>query len=200
MVAPRGTPTDFPTLAAAEACRGVAYLCADLAEADRMRIQRWRDPGGPLIVHVPPPPGVPPHVASSLQRAATAGVRLWNGQPFPVLVDERGTREAHVEIRWVSNLGGSRIGVAKTQWSPATGLTAISLELAVLSPFGGSPVDPAQLRLTAAHEMGHILGLPHSDQPRDVMYPVNTSTALSARDYRTVEALYQIEDGTEIVR
>lgn len=50
-------------------------------------------------------------------------------------------------------------------------------------------------------EMGHALGLlVHSDKERDVMYPTNTATSLSARDYRTMEALYELEPGTRIVR
>ena len=40
----------------------------------------------------------------------------------------------------------------------------------------------------------------HSDNARDVMYPANTATSLSARDYRTMEALYAPEDGTTINR
>ena len=49
--------------------------------------------------------------------------------------------------------------------------------------------------------MGHALGiLMHSVSPRDVMYPTNTATTLSAQDYRTMEALYALDDGTEIVR
>jgi hypothetical protein len=32
------------------------------------------------------------------------------------------------------------------------------------------------------------------------MYPSNTATSLSAQDYRSMEALYDFEDGTEIVR
>ena len=62
----------------------------------------------------------------------------------------------------------------------------------------GSPRDPAQVRLTAAHEMGHALGLPHSDSQRDVMYPTTTATSMSARDYRTIEVLYATPDGTVI--
>jgi predicted Zn-dependent protease len=56
------------------------------------------------------------------------------------------------------------------------------------------------VQLTAAHEMGHALGVPHSGSERDVMYPSNTATSLSAQDYRSMEALYDFEDGTEIVR
>jgi hypothetical protein len=32
------------------------------------------------------------------------------------------------------------------------------------------------------------------------MYPTNTATSLSAQDYRTMESLYHLPDGTEIVR
>jgi predicted Zn-dependent protease len=77
----------------------------------------------------------------------------------------------------------------------------VSIELSTRSPFDPSRlIDPRQVRLTAAHEMGHALGLPHSDASRDVMYPTNTATSLSAQDYRTMESLYGFPDGTEIVR
>lgn len=192
-----GTP---PTLSAQSACLRTAYLCADLENVDRIRLQRWKGFSGTLVVHVPLPDLADAAAARRLQRAATAGVRLWNGQPFPILVDERGTRSADVEVRWVQSLGGSRIGLAQTAWSPVTGLKVRAIQLVTHSPFRDRTVDPQQLRLTAAHEMGHALGLPHSNEPRDVMYPTNTATSLSARDYRTLEALYDLPDGTEIVR
>jgi predicted Zn-dependent protease len=138
--------------------------------------------------------------ALRLQRAAAAGIRLWNGQPFDVVVDQRGNREAHFRVQWIPNLGGAQIGIARTQWSAGEGLTVRSIALVTQSPDRGLPIASSQVRLTAAHEMGHALGLPHSDQDRDVMYPLNTASALTARDYRTLEALYALEDGTEIVR
>lgn len=194
------TATPAPVLSAAEACLNVGYLCSPLGEADRLMIQRWRGVEGPLVVHVPLPDLQDEGAARGLQRAAVAGIRLWNGQPFPIAVDERGTREAHVRVRWSLAMGGARLGITRTEWSASSGLRVRDMELAALMPRTARPIDPAQVRLAAAHEMGHALGLPHSDQSRDVMYPSNTATALSARDYRTLEALYALEDGTEIVR
>jgi hypothetical protein len=188
-------------LSATDACRNVGYLCADLERSGKIRLQRLRDFSGTIIVHVPRPDFESSGDAIALQQAAAIGLRAWNGQPFEILTDTRGDREPHFAVRWSRSLGGSQIGVARTQWSAATGLRVVSIELSTRSPFDQSrTLEPRQVRLTAAHEMGHALGLPHSDAPRDVMYPTNTATSLSAQDYRTMESLYALPDGTEILR
>lgn len=189
-----------PVLEAAAACRNVGYLCAELATSDRMRVRRWRDFSGTMVVHVPRPDFEDGGDAVRLQQAAVRGLQVWNGQPFQILTDLRGDRDPHFAVRWSRNLSGNRIGVAHTQWSSVNGLSVAEIELSTRSPFTTGVHDVRQVQLTAAHEMGHALGLPHSDSERDVMYPTNTATSLSAQDYRTMESLYALEDGTEIVR
>lgn len=199
--APGAATAGAPVVEAAQACHDVGYLCAPLDTGTAMVVRRWKGFHGTMVVHVPAPDFEDPTTARLLQNAAADGILLWNGQPFPIVVDRRGTRKAQFEVRWSRTLSGSRLGVAHTVWSAAAGLRVASLDLTTRNPFDPSrTLDPRQVRLTAAHEMGHALGLPHSDQKRDVMYPTNTATALTARDYRTVEALYAIADGTRIVR
>jgi predicted Zn-dependent protease len=182
-------------------CRDAGYLCAEMEKGQPLQLHRWKRFDGTVVVHVPRPSGEDPAVAVRLQHAATAGIRAWNGQPFPILVDERGTRDADFEVEWSPTLGSNRIGRAETRWSRSTGILVDRIVLATRSPFQPTRTIPArQIRLTAAHEMGHALGLPHSDEPRDVMYPTNTASSLTARDYRTLEALYALDDGLEIVR
>jgi hypothetical protein len=196
-----GTEPGPPVLTAAEACRNVGYLCSELERAERIQLHRWKDFTGTIVVHVPRPDFESPTDATRLQQAAAMGLRAWNGQPFEISVDLRGDRSPHFAVRWTQTLPGNQIGVAQTRWSAPTGLQVVAIELTTRSPFDRNRVvDADQVRLTAAHEMGHALGLPHSNAPRDVMYPSNTATSMSAQDYRTMESLYALPNGTEIVR
>ena len=182
-------------------CTDAGYLCAGLADAPEVTLRRWVGHEGTIIVHVPLPDGEDRTTATALQRAAASGIRAWNNQPYPILIDLRGDRDPHFAVDWSSSLGGSQLGLTRTSWSRGEGLEVVAVSLGTRQPFArGTTVDPRQVRLTAAHEMGHALGLPHSDQSRDVMYPTNTATSLSARDYRSIEVLYATADGTIVTR
>lgn len=202
-VAPRGVGGfTAPTLPAETACRSAGYLCAEIDQSGVVDVRRWRDHQGPLVVLIPLPDLENRAAARRLRNAAAQGVKVWNDHPFPISVVERAGNGEDFPVRWSSSLGGRQLGVARTGWSMDTGLQVVELRLATHSPFAPDRIlDERQVRLTAAHEMGHALGLlMHSDSERDVMYPTNTATSLSARDYRTMEVLYGLEDGTRIVR
>jgi predicted Zn-dependent protease len=186
------------------ACRDGAYLCPGLAERDEARVLRWADGTERITVLVPRPEVDDPGAARAIQDAAVAGIRAWQEKPFPLLVLRSGDpSEADFTVRWVRRLEGTQLGRTGTEWNRSadgrTGMRVQDMVLALEDPFAkGRLRAPQHIRLTAAHEMGHALGLPHSDSERDVMYPTNTARALTSRDYSAMTALYRLENGALI--
>ena len=184
-------------------CPGAGYLCAGLEQRGTWRVLRWDETTEVIQVLVPLPPWEDPDRARALQNAAARGIRAWHRHPFPIRVevsDRPGTYD--IVVRWSTTLPGTELGHASTRWKRSGSEASLDVEdfsLATRSPFDVSrTLDPEQVELTAAHEMGHALGLPHSDRESDVMYPSNTATRLTARDFRTMEVLYLLENGAEI--
>lgn len=191
---------------AGDACLGTGYLCAPLETDAEFRIYRWDASVPRLIVHVELPAHEPPERARALQRAAVRGIQAWQGQPFPLVIEDRPGRRsgaAHITVSWQAQLDGTALGTTHTKWEahqPGSGnFTSVSFVLATRSPYSRARIlTPEEVVLVSAHEMGHALGLTHSDDPDDVMYPTNTASRLSARDYRTMEALYGFPNGHRI--
>jgi len=190
-------------LQAEDVCIRVGYLCADVDRTGSDTILRWPDDTPLIRVWVPEPEGLSPQVARALQRAAANGIRVWHEFPFPLAVRTRpGTDKPDITVEWVGSLGGNRLGHTGMRWSRAgeeIKVEITSFQLTTHLP--SSPnleLSPSQLRLIAAHEMGHVLGLPHSDDPRDVMFPQNTAWRRTRRDFETMEALYRLPNGAII--
>ncbi len=194
---------DEVILSSEQVCVDVGYLCAELETTGSQRLLRWPADTGRLRIRIPPPPGVAPDRARELQSAVVRGIQYWQRRPFELVIDTHPTPSgrADIEISWGGGLSGSQLGLTRTRWSRERGtpkFEVLGLTLAMRSPNSNYQISPQQLLLTAAHEMGHALGLPHSDSERDVMYPTNTARNLSTRDFRTVDALYGLPNGAEI--
>lgn len=198
---PREAALATPFVLDPEACLDSGYLCAGLGERMDARILRWSSETREIRIHVPLPRVQPRERARNLQDAAVSGILAWQGTPFVLRVDRRdAVGDADIVVEWTEVLGGNQLGRTETEWTRAgDGAMAMRVRrfaLAVLDPLSpGRPLDPDQVRVAAAHEMGHALGLPHSDSERDVMYPTNTAGTLSARDYETMTGLYRLENG-----
>ena len=202
--APPPEPEDV-VLAAETACVNAGYLCAEVEESGFLQILRWQETTELIRVLVPEPEFASPQRRLELQRAAIRGIRAWHGHPFPLSIRTRDRGEAtDVRIEWRQVLEDGRLGRAEIQWireGEEIRINVLGLSLATRLPGGpGIELTPRQVELVAAHEMGHVLGLPHSDDRRDLMYPESTASQLSARDFRTLNALYGLPNGAQIRR
>ena len=185
-------------------CPDSGYLCAKLSEEPEMRLLRWPDTERVIRVRIPLPPGEDPARATQLQQAARRGILAWNGYPMRIRVLGRtaAREDADIVVRWADRLSDNRLGQARTEWMDAGG--SVTFRVADFALVRHNPYDqrvrlsPREVELTAAHEMGHALGLPHSDSEHDVMFPENTAVRLTSRDFRTVQALYALPGGARI--
>lgn len=192
-------------LSAEEVCQDAGYLCSGFEAAGQNTVWRWPDGTGAIRISVPRPEGVGPEAAALIQRAAARGFQAWNGHPFPLSVRTRTQGESPTfTVSWAATLTEGRLGRTQMEWAREGGsfrAAVLDLTLVTHDPHApGRELSPEEVELVAAHEMGHVLGLPHSDNPRDLMYPQNTSTSLTARDFRTLGALYRLPNGGEIRR
>ena len=203
LAAPSPAPSPATILEASQVCAAAGYLCSGLEQRGELRVLRWNDATPEIQIRIPRPRRESSSDALRLQQAAARGIAVWNGHPFPlrVLLSDRPGQE-DIAVRWTEASGGLELGRVQTRWIRETGSATLEIDefaLSTRNPHNpGRTLDPSQVTLTAAHEMGHALGLPHSDAERDVMYPTNTARALSSRDFRTMEALYSLENGAEL--
>lgn len=100
---------------------------------------------------------------------------------------------ADVRVIWTDSLTDGRAGQV-TRWADSNGwLRSAVIEMSTRN-LAGTAQDSMTMRAVALHEVGHLLGLEHSHDDRDIMAPWVTAQQLTARDRRTMLTLYDVRN------
>src|SRR2546422_1126992 len=120
----------------------------------------------------------------------------WTEAGVPVRFDfNADSSNAEVTVKWRIQFEIERTGQTDVTWDDDGHIQGAVITLATFDP-KGRPMEPEDIRVVATHEVGHLLGLDHSKDSTDIMFPTAKVRELSDRDVRTVMFLYQLTPGS----
>jgi hypothetical protein len=171
------------------------YLGEMIAESGDSMLRRWENrQASPIRVWFAPTAAAnfKPVFLDAIQTAFGA----WTSVGVPVRFDfNADSTSAEVTVRWRVQFEIERTGQTDVTWDQNGQIQSAVVTLATFDP-KGRPMESDDIRVVAAHEVGHLLGLDHSKDSTDIMFPTAKVRELSNRDARTVVLLYQLTPGS----
>ena len=172
------------------------YIRDILAQQDQMLL-RWPDRRlDALRVWIEPTSSVPnwnPQYPLVAERVFDE----WREAGFPIRFDfQKDSAGAAIQIRWTTKLveGGRQIGLTRKTRDQNGWISHAEIDIATFDGLGHA-LSPETVGGVARHEAGHALGLGHSPNSKDVMYPESVTPVISAADRATLHLLYTLPPG-----
>jgi len=174
---------------------GTSTYLGEMLEGGDSTLRRWENrTTAPIHVWF-----APTHAANfqpSFIDAIKAAFGFWTSAGVPVRFDFDGdSTNAEVTVKWRIQFEIERTGQTDVTWDENGHIQGATVTLATFDP-KGRPMDADDIRIVATHEVGHLLGLDHSKDSTDIMFPTAKVRDLSDRDVRTVMLLYQLTPGS----
>lgn len=177
------------------ASAGIAYLDAIMATSGDSMLHRW-DRRVIDAVRVFLGEGRPPTYRAEFGDAVRSAFARWAAAGVPVrftLLADSGTAE--VRIHWRIQFEIERTAQTDLTWDADGHLESGAVTFALFDP-QGRPMAPDDIRVVALHEIGHLIGLDHSPDSADIMFPVAKVRDLSDRDIQSALLLYDLPPGS----
>ncbi|HEV2670793.1 MAG TPA: matrixin family metalloprotease [Gemmatimonadales bacterium] len=194
-------PTYFDLLARSETRRRIrssgttTYLGEMLAQSNDSVLRRWENrTTNPIRVYFAPTyaANFKPEFLSAIKTA----FGQWTSVGVPVRFDfGADSTNAEVTVKWRIQFEIERTGQTDVTWDENGYIQSAIVTLSTFDP-KGRPMEADDIRVVAIHEVGHLLGLDHSKDSTDIMFPTAKVRDLSDRDVRTVLLLYQLTPGS----
>ncbi len=170
------------------------------ADATRQRVAHWPNSAMPLKVYLLEDDkikGYSPKYYAALKDAFSQWTDISDGKIQFEFTDKKS--KANIVCAWTDDAhdmaGGNELGLTQTRVRGGGVIeSATILFLTVYSEDLSKEEALAKQKVVYLHEIGHALGLEHSKQPYDIMYPEvcpsGLETTLNDRDRNTILELY----------
>jgi hypothetical protein len=170
------------------------YIDDILAERD-FALTRWPSRGNrPLTVWIQPRSNVTDFSAGYVDRVRDAFLQ-WSGLQLPVhFAFVTDSARAEVHVNWIDRFDQPISG--RTRWARDEDYTITDANIVLAVHHSkGEQLDEDSMHAMAMHEIGHLLGLDHTNDTTSIMAPKVRVRELSDADRATARLLYALPAG-----